>query len=579
MDEGAIGSSQGRVPAVDWLEGEASYLERTITRDYERLAQVRLEIQRSNGLATELDEMMACIEVQAAKLASELARRAARPEPIEPSRLVIAAEEPQLPTASAPKRSAQVESEQQPILVPASAGLPTAKETVPAVQRTQVKESPVQPVPLAKDCPASRENQKPAPQAANRPVTDSLRPALASSEPCKAQVHRASETENHLAETGDVGPARQPPTQPELSAQTSAAARNGADSGGSGFTIESIPTVTSIKFLKHEPAQSLDLRQEEKVYKMLARIASRKPALDKAQLPRGLNDSCAHHAFSAAEAASSGQASLRILLQCRDELVQECISGGLEPLDEHRLGFSPPASAVPSTLGTAVVPGYLEFLEAAASAGAVRIVKSIEPSEASTPTPVWLLQRGERVEGEAWRPLSVDVSLKFVLDLTELPYEQGERVQVEQVHFQIKMLEEAPLLRTVVQKSKKPPKETTDARGAQAYATAAMRRTFWLKARGLRHGRNQIFIRVGIQSRHKVQSGPSGPVVWGAWTSQPLVLLVSPDGTVSTITDKDKAAGGATVAAPRQQGPPPPASPPPAAAAQVRTRSEPILVN
>ena len=133
----------------------------------------------------------------------------------------------------------------------------------------------------------------------------------------------------------------------------------------------------------------------------------------------------------------------------------------------------------------------------------------------------------------------------------------------------------------VVNLSSKPrtAKETTDARGAQAYATAAMRRTFWLKARGLRHGRNQIFIRVGIQSRHKVQSGPSGPVVWGAWTSQPLVLLVSPDGTVSTITDKDKAAGGATVAAPRQQGPPPPASPPPAAAAQVRTRSEPILVN
>jgi hypothetical protein len=96
--------------------------------------------------------------------------------------------------------------------------------------------------------------------------------------------------------------------------------------------------------------------------------------------------------------------------------------------------------------------------------------------------------------------------------------------------FQVKVCQEEPVHREVLQKSKKPPpsnKKSTDAKI----------KSFWLKARGLRVGRNQIYIRLGVQAKSPraapspvgAPNSPKTAVCWGPWNTSPLSVFVSLD--------------------------------------------------
>jgi hypothetical protein len=97
---------------------------------------------------------------------------------------------------------------------------------------------------------------------------------------------------------------------------------------------------------------------------------------------------------------------------------------------------------------------------------------------------------------------------------------------------QVKVCQEEPVHREVLQKSKKPPPSNKK-------GTDAKIKSFWLKARGLRVGRNQIYIRLGVQSKSPPAApSPVGapksppmtvPVCWGPWNTSPLCVLVSLD--------------------------------------------------
>jgi hypothetical protein len=98
--------------------------------------------------------------------------------------------------------------------------------------------------------------------------------------------------------------------------------------------------------------------------------------------------------------------------------------------------------------------------------------------------------------------------------------------------FQVKLCQEEPVHREVLQKSKKPPPSNKK-------GTDAKIKSFWLKARGLRVGRNQIYIRLGVQPKFPPAApSPVGapnsppktvPVCWGPWNTSPLCVLVSLD--------------------------------------------------
>ena len=94
------------------------------------------------------------------------------------------------------------------------------------------------------------------------------------------------------------------------------------------------------------------------------------------------------------------------------------------------------------------------------------------------------------------------------------------------------MCQEEPVRREVLQKAKKPPPNNKK-------GTDAKIKSFWLKARGLRVGRNQIYIRLGVQSKSPPAApSPVGasnsppktvPVCWGSWNTSPLCVVVSSD--------------------------------------------------
>jgi hypothetical protein len=215
-------------------------------------------------------------------------------------------------------------------------------------------------------------------------------------------------------------------------------------SDGGGLRPGSIPMVSSLMLFKHEPAQAIepkDWRQEEHVFGVFARVAARRPLVNKIDTvhSESLRSFCAHTASivlcECREASASGLGPLR---ECRQDLVAACRTAGLEELDELKLGL---AHASQEGQGSAsglrlanglfeIPPGYLELVEAAAAAGAVRVVRSGGE---------WHVQRGERVRAdEVWSPPAVDVSLKFGVSNQCLPVVDGERVDETRLMFQVK---------------------------------------------------------------------------------------------------------------------------------------------
>jgi len=291
-----------------------------------------------------------------------------------------------------------------------------------------------------------------------------------------------------------------------------------------GLHAAAIPTVQSVVLIKHEPANMLELRHEEKLFQILARIGARRPDLLMRSSP----------VFSAAAAAASSEVEKKMLHECREQLASECCTAGLDPLDEGKIGFAvlPPAKS-----HSGLPLGFLALMDAAVVAGAVQVIHS---------GGVWQLQCGTRVakEGGVWMPPVVDVSLRFVVNLQAMPMEEGENVRVSetQILFQIKVCEEAPIQRELLQKPKKPPKEPASAAKAKG---VAKEKSFWLKVRGVRVGKSQVYIRLGIQPKLTASaaaaaadtgSSKAPPVCWGPWNISPLCICVSSDANVSSIT-------------------------------------------
>jgi hypothetical protein len=214
-------------------------------------------------------------------------------------------------------------------------------------------------------------------------------------------------------------------------------------SDGGGLRPGSIPTVGSLMLFKHEPAQAIepkDWRQEEHVFGVFARVAARRPLVNKIDTvhSEALRSFCAHTASivlcECAEASACGLGPLR---ECRQDLVAACRTAGLE-LDELSLGLayaSQEGKGRASGLSLAngsfeIPPGYLELVEAAVAAGAVRVVRSGGE---------WHVQRGERVGAdEDWSPPAVDVSIKFGVSNQCLPGDDAERVDETRLMFQVK---------------------------------------------------------------------------------------------------------------------------------------------
>ena len=219
-------------------------------------------------------------------------------------------------------------------------------------------------------------------------------------------------------------------------------------SHGGGLRPGSIPMVSSLMLFKHEPAQAIepkDWRQEEHVFGVFARVAARRPLVNKIDTvhSEALRSFCAHTASNVLceyrEASASG---LGPLLECRRDLVAACRTAGLEELDELKLGLAHASRQEGQGNGSGlrldnglclfeIPPGYLELVEAAAAAGALRVVRSGGE---------WHVQRGERVGAdEDWSPPAVDVSLKFGVSNQCLPVDDRDRVDETRLMFQVKV--------------------------------------------------------------------------------------------------------------------------------------------
>jgi hypothetical protein len=219
-------------------------------------------------------------------------------------------------------------------------------------------------------------------------------------------------------------------------------------SDGGGLRPGSIPTVSSLMLFKHEPAQAIepkDWRQEEHVFGVFARVAARRPLVNKIDTvhSEALRSFCARTASivlcECHEATASG---LGPLLECRRDLVAACRTAGLEELDELKLGLAHASRQEGQGNGSGlrldnglclfeIPPGYLELVEAAAAAGALRVVRSGGE---------WHVQRGERVGAdEDWSPPAVDVSLKFGVSNQCLPVDDRDRVDETRLMFQVKV--------------------------------------------------------------------------------------------------------------------------------------------
>jgi hypothetical protein len=290
-----------------------------------------------------------------------------------------------------------------------------------------------------------------------------------------------------------------------------------------------VPTVSRMEILTCEPgaSQSLVLWNEERVFEVLARVVARRdtgaptagggPAAQPTASASTVFDASTVAAQLSRLSAEAFVAATQALRACRHEVLEECRCGGLELLDEARLGFAGAAvrcNTAESSAAAWLAPGWLELLQAAAEAGAVRLVAV---------SGVWEVARGERVSESGWSPQVFDVSLKFTIDLQA----GGRRVAENELVFQIKVRHDTPILHEEIQRPKRPPKGSDTAR------TNVKDKTFRLRAWGLRCGGSQIFLRLGVQ--HDVRAPESGDTravaglsrapLWGPWSSHVSITL------------------------------------------------------
>jgi len=475
-----------------------------------------LHPQRSVGLAKDLDETVTRIETQEHKATAELAARkqsllaraqAAHPNPAPPAR--------------ASGQSVVVVSRSAPSSTPAQSSHPpqNARARAPrAPAPTQKAKAPPPPKAKAPPHPEAKIAAALAPVSKSVNISDQQKViAVRSTGAAVGSLSAGAPT--HGGQQAAAEGAHSKATEKKTNITPFAALPHG------GLRAAAIPTVQSVVLIKHEPANMLELRQEEKLFQILARIGARRPDL---LMERS------SPVFSAAAAAASSEVEKKMLHECREQLVSECCTAGLDPLDEGKIGFAvlPPAK---SHSGLAL--GFLALIDAAVVAGAVQVMYS---------GGVWQLQCGTRVakEGGVWMPPVVDVSLRFVVNLQAMPMEEGENVRVSEtkILFQIKVCEEAPIQRELLQKPKKPPKEPASAAKAKG---VAKEKSFWLKVRGVRVGKSQVYIRLGIQPKLTASAGAATadtgsskapPVCWGPWNSSPLCIFVSSDANVTSIT-------------------------------------------
>ena len=474
-----------------------------------------LHPQRSVGLAKDLDETVTRIETQEHKATAELAARKqsllARAQAAHPNTA---------PPARASGQSVVVVSRSAPSSAPAQSSHP------PQNARARAPRSPA-PTQKAKAPPPPKTKAPPHPQAkivaALAPVSNSVnishqQKVIAVRSTGAAVGSLSAGAPTHGGQQAAAQGAHSRATQKKTNITPFAALPHG------GLHAAAIPTVQSVVLIKHEPANMLELRHEEKLFQILARIGARRPDLLMRSSP----------VFSAAAAAASSEVEKKMLHECREQLASECCTAGLDPLDEGKIGFAvlPPAKS-----HSGLPLGFLALMDAAVVAGAVQVIHS---------GGVWQLQCGTRVakEGGVWMPPVVDVSLRFVVNLQAMPMEEGENVRVSetQILFQIKVCEEAPIQRELLQKPKKPPKEPASAAKAKG---VAKEKSFWLKVRGVRVGKSQVYIRLGIQPKLTASaaaaaadtgSSKAPPVCWGPWNISPLCICVSSDANVSSIT-------------------------------------------
>ena len=205
-----------------------------------------------------------------------------------------------------------------------------------------------------------------------------------------------------------------------------------------------VPTVSRMEILSCEPGttQGLVLWNEEKLFEMLARVVARR---DAPVSGTGQASRLTAPAFNAAAVATqlcrlpaeAFVTATQDLLACRRELLEACSGAGLEFVNEPKLGFHgaqvqcrdacdanrefpvPRSEGKWSYVKPQLPPGWLQLLQAAAEAGAIRLVEGF--------CGIWYIQRGERVREAAWSPQVFDLSLKFTIDLQSLSGGGGRR--------------------------------------------------------------------------------------------------------------------------------------------------------
>ena len=192
--------------------------------------------------------------------------------------------------------------------------------------------------------------------------------------------------------------------------------------------------------------QGLELQNEEVVFAMLAQVVVRREADGHGPGQQQITTQTAFCAdkLSAHLSHLSTEtylAATQMLRETRQALLDKCRGAGLE-LNEKKLGFvGAPVQWKANVSKAARMPsGWLELLQAAAEAGAVRLVEI---------GGVWHATRGECVSAqgaglfESWSPQVFDVSLKFAVDLHSMPMEKGVRVSEDQLVFQVILQPEA----------------------------------------------------------------------------------------------------------------------------------------
>ena len=470
-----------------WLKEEEARLERSLLSDCEKLAQVRLEKQRSEGLARELDGILARIALlQRKTISAEIARGSRARVEIDDSALQ------HVDAGGRIEESAGNSKVQVATRMPLPASATAQPEKVDTSFMIDCWESCV---------------------AANKQTTgeSAARRALAND---KLQGGRAlADSERKICDV--------------LAAYLKTHKGNqGVDLRTVGTWLSICPTKTEVgEFFEREYCNAAGNEAEElkimyKVVKAQHRTLSRfitasglfviKNCPDNEQQPRvHLND-----------LPSAGD--------CLPQQSAEAwaLAGGRTKSPEPRLQEISAETAPDADIAEVEQAPHriISLKESDIPTVASTVLMNHEPAKETQ-------QRGARVAvgSDKWSPLAADVSLKFAVDMNALPIDpEGcglARVDESKLLFQVKVEEVEPISREIWHKPKRPPSAGAGTRGGGS-------KQFWLKVRGVREGINHVYLRLGIQSEAAQKTTAVGKeskmrsVIWGAFNRHPLGLNV-----------------------------------------------------